>query len=148
MPKFRYAKPAPIKRYGYFPAVILRRKYSGGFRFHCRYGPCVPDWSKPEVEYRSSGLPVKRYKRQRATQVTVGHSRPLSQSRRRRYGRSSEERSQKRWRGSSQEVAEERRTEEEATEAVSGRLFSGRVPADVYRKRWKYWDEKARVPRL
>ena len=40
MPKFRYAKPAPIKWYGYFPAAILRRKYSGGFTFHCRYGPC------------------------------------------------------------------------------------------------------------
>ena len=26
MPKFRYAKPAPIKWYGYFPAAILRRK--------------------------------------------------------------------------------------------------------------------------
>ena len=40
MPKFRYAKTAPIKWYGYFPAAILRRKYSGDFRFHCRYGPC------------------------------------------------------------------------------------------------------------
>jgi len=40
MPKFRYAKPAPIKWYGYFQAAILRRTYSGGFRFHCRYGPC------------------------------------------------------------------------------------------------------------
>ena len=40
MPKFRYAKPAPIKWYGYFPAAILRRKYSGGFTFYCRYGPC------------------------------------------------------------------------------------------------------------
>jgi len=39
-----------------------------------------------------------------------------------------------------------------STEAVRGGLFSsslsGWVPADVYRKRWKYWDEKARVPRL
>ena len=40
MPKFRYAKPAPIKWYGYFPAAILRRKYSGGFTFYCRYCPC------------------------------------------------------------------------------------------------------------
>ena len=40
MPKFRYAKPSPIKWYGYFPAATLRRTYSGGFRFHCRYGPC------------------------------------------------------------------------------------------------------------
>jgi len=40
MPKFRYAKPAPIKWYGYFPAAILRRIYSGGFTFYCRYGPC------------------------------------------------------------------------------------------------------------
>jgi len=47
MPKFRYAKPAPIKWYGYFPAAILRRKYSGGSRFHCRYGPCDLDHSRP-----------------------------------------------------------------------------------------------------
>ena len=60
MSKFRYAKPAPIKWYGYFPAAILRRKYSGGFRFHCRYGPCVRNiswqtlnltWQVAEIVY-------------------------------------------------------------------------------------------------
>jgi len=52
MPKFRYAKPAPIKWYGYFPAAILRRKYSGGFTFHCQYGPmCLVQYF---VAYTSS----------------------------------------------------------------------------------------------
>jgi len=61
MPKFRYAKPASIKWYGYFPAAILRRKYSGGFRFHCRYGPCacriLAGWPlrNPVTVPRSSG---------------------------------------------------------------------------------------------
>ena len=50
MPKFRYAKPAPIKWYGYFPAAILRRKYSSGFTFHCRYGPCATNCAQPKGE--------------------------------------------------------------------------------------------------
>ena len=49
MPKFRYAKPAPIKWYGYFPAAILRRKYSGGFTFYCRYGTVRPLWVQPDA---------------------------------------------------------------------------------------------------
>ena len=31
MPKFRYAKPAPIKRQGYFPAAILPIAVASGF---------------------------------------------------------------------------------------------------------------------
>ena len=50
MPKFRYAKPAPIKWYGYFPAAILRCKYSGGFTFYCRYGPCGLTHSLPGLD--------------------------------------------------------------------------------------------------